>query len=87
MSFVDIYERLDGVEDFDLNVNNRTVVVRRVTSDQWRVYLDENLIGSFVRHTKDRATFFESEIASEPGETNWVSDDVTVVGEISVPVQ
>ncbi|MFF2271597.1 hypothetical protein ACFVTX_04970 [Agromyces sp. NPDC058136] len=77
MSYADIYELLGGVEDFELRVNNRTVVVRRVAPEQWLVYLDEDLIGSFVQRNQDRATFFESEIASEPGTVNWVSDDVT----------
>ncbi|WP_426621974.1 hypothetical protein [Microbacterium sp. As-52] len=75
----DIDENLDGVTDFELPVRGVTTVVRRNSPESWLVYLDEKLIGSFSRQVKGRATYYESEVASEPNHTNWVSDDVTVL--------
>jgi hypothetical protein len=79
VSSQDINQLLEGVLDFEVCVDDRSVVVRRSSSDGWLVYLDEKLIGLFIRRRQDRATYFESEVASEPGTTDWVSDDVTVL--------
>jgi hypothetical protein len=76
---MDIYQLLDGLETFEVEVGGQRTVVRRTMPDGWNVYVDENLIGSFVRKREDRATYFESEVASEPGVTDWVSDDITTL--------
>jgi hypothetical protein len=79
LATMDIYALLAGNEDFELPIDHRTVVVRRIALGAWNVYHDTNLIGSFTERQEGRATFFQSEIASEPGTTNWVSDDPTVL--------
>lgn len=78
-SYHDINQLLDGNDDFELPVRGLIVVVRRDAPESWLVYLNEKLIGSFARYTRDRATYYESQIASEPGTVNWVSDDVTTL--------
>lgn len=77
--YSDLLQLLAGNDDFELTVGGRTVVVRPDSLESWLVYLDEDLIGSFVRREKDRATYYESSIASEPQTVNWVSDDIEVL--------
>jgi hypothetical protein len=78
-SYHDIFQLLAGIEDFELPVRGRTTLVRRDSPDSWIVYLDEIFIGRFRQVEDGRATYFKSEIAGEPGTTNWVSDDVTTL--------
>lgn len=76
-----IYELLDGNDDFHLTVGGVEVTVRRTAPREWMVYQHPDLkyIGRFTREDRDRATFYVSEIASEPGSVEWVSDDVTTL--------
>jgi len=76
---LDIYQRLGGVDTFEVTVGGSIAVLRATAPDEWNVYVSEDLVGSFVRKMRGRATYFESEIASEPGTINWVSDDIGVL--------
>lgn len=79
-SYNEILQLLAGFDDFTLNVRGLTVVVRRDSLEpSWIVYLDEAFIGRFIQEEDGRATYFKSEVAGEPGHTNWVSDDVTTL--------
>ncbi|MFF7293239.1 hypothetical protein ACFY9N_11980 [Microbacterium sp. NPDC008134] len=87
MTYDEIQQHLDGLEEFDLSLGNVTVQVRRDSPESWLVARDGRTIGSFVRHQQGRATYYESQIASEPGETNWVSDDVTTLASRMVTLE
>ncbi len=77
----DIYTKLQLNDEFQLKNGDHVVVVRKEEPNGWGVFLDSKRIGFFRQQVNDRATYFESEIASEPGVTNWVSDELdTVIG-------
>lgn len=78
-SYSDIVELLATSDTFTLTVAGKEITVRKSDEDSWGVFFEGERIGSFQQRTKNRATFYESEIASEPGVTNWVSDDVDVL--------
>ena len=64
---------------FLLPIRGTTVAVRRVEPDRWNVHFEGDLIGSFRRLRRDRATWYEGEVASEPCVLDWVSDEVPML--------
>lgn len=79
MTYQDIQQKLAGVVDFEVAVGRQSATVRKDTPSSWLVYLDEDLIGSFAEYQEGRATYYKSEVAGEPGVTNWVGDDIVVL--------
>ena len=79
-SYHEILQLLAGSDDFTLDVRDHEVIVRRDSLEpSWIVYMDEAFIGRFRQEEDGRATYFKSELAGEPGHTNWVSDDITTL--------
>lgn len=74
--FYEVAGLLDGALEFQLPVRGTTAVVRQDGTDAWVVLFEGEVIGSFRRLRRDRATWYEGEIASEPGVLDWVSDEV-----------
>lgn len=74
--FHEVAGLLDGTAEFQLPVRGTAAVVRQNGADTWVVLFEGEVIGSFRRLRRDRATWYEGEIASEPGVLDWVSDEV-----------
>ncbi|GAA4762761.1 hypothetical protein [Microbacterium gilvum] len=72
----DAFELLRTLEVFEYQTSGASVTIRRTSPYSWNVYHRDDLIGSFALETRDHASYFVSEVASEPGIANWVSDDI-----------
>lgn len=74
--YFDIHELLAEAPEFAIPMRGLEVLVTKVRDDEWDVSIAGARIGSFRARAEGRAVFFASEIAAEPGVTNWISDDI-----------